>query len=191
MQKKNNIHSIITGSIFFLLFINTSLLSAQRKDIPPLRDRLFYGGSFGLQFGSVTDIQLSPVIGIWILPRIGIAAGPTYRFYKNYFIKTDIYGGRSYAELVLVQDLNNIVPLGINTGIFLHLEDELLSLKSSSWKNPPYTSDRFYLNTVLAGAGISQPMGRRSSFNFMFLWALNDSYYNLYSTPEIRIAFIF
>jgi hypothetical protein len=76
-------------------------------------------------------------------------------------------------------------------GIFLHLENELLSLESETWKNLPYGSDRFYVNTLLAGAGISQPMGRRSSFNIMVLWALNESIYDIYSNPEIRISFIF
>ena len=43
------------------------------KDVPPLKDRLFYGGSFGLQFGTFTDIEVSPIIAIWVLPRIGVA----------------------------------------------------------------------------------------------------------------------
>ena len=164
---------------------------AQRNDIPPLGERLFYGGSLGLQLGSITDIQVSPVVGIWVLPRIAVALGPTYRFYKDYYFRTNIYGGRAYTQLVVVQDISSMIPIGSRIGIFLHAENELLSLESESWKNPPYDSDRFYVNTLLAGAGISQPMGRRSSFNIMVLWALNDSQYDIYSNPEIRISFIF
>ena len=164
---------------------------AQRNDVPPLSERLFYGGSFGLQLGSITDIQVSPVIGIWVLPRIAVATGPTYRFYKDYYFRTNIYGGRAYTQLVVIQDINSVIPIGARIGIFLHAENELLSLESETWKNPPYGSDRFYVNTLLAGAGISQPMGRRSSFNIMVLWALNDSQYDIYSNPEIRISFIF
>lgn len=182
-----------TGIILFIIFVSVSELYSQksRSEPPPLKDRLFYGGSFGLQFGSVTDIQVSPIIGIWVLPRLAVAAGPNYRYYKDYFMSTDIYGGRAYAQYVLIQDINSIIPVGMHTGIFLHCENELLSLKSSSWKDPPYTSERFYLNTVLAGAGLSQQIGRRASFNIMVLWALNDSYYNIYSNPEIRLAFTF
>jgi hypothetical protein len=83
------------------------------------------------------------------------------------------------------------VPLGSHTGIFLHIEDELLSLKTSFWKYPPYTSDRFYVNTVLAGAGISQQLGKRASLNFMVLWPLNDSDYEIYNKPELRVSFTF
>lgn len=163
-----------------------------REDTPPIRERLFYGGSFGLIFGTITDIQVSPVIGLWVLPRIAVAVGPTYRYYKYQIDKTSMYGGRSYLQLVVIKDLNSLLPVGVHTGIFFHIEDELLSLKTSFWKNPPpYKSDRFYVNTVLAGAGISQQIGRRASLNFMVLWPLNDSGYEIYSKPEIKISFTF
>ncbi len=197
--------------ISVLVLMSFSLLSGQKsgeerfpfdqKDqegSPPFKERLFYGGSFGLQFGSITDIQVSPVIGYWLLPRLNVAVGPDYRYYKDQSARTTIYGGKGYMQFIVIQDVNSILPMGVHTGIFIHLEDELLSLKSAFWKpapsypyTPPYTSDRFYVNTVLAGGGLSQQIGRRSSLNFMVLWALNDSGYNLYSKPEIRISFIF
>lgn len=161
------------------------------EDTPALKERLFYGGSVGLVFGTITDIQLSPVVGIWVLPRIAVATGPSYRYYKDQFAKTAIYGGKAYVQFVIIQDINSFLPLGVHTGFFLHAENELLSLKTSFWKPTPYHSDRFYVNTVLAGAGISQQVGRRSSLNFIVLWPLNDSDYELYSRPEIRISFIF
>lgn len=182
-------------SLFFLLliFLTIQVCQAQksRSETPPLRERLFYGGNFGLQFGTITDIQVSPVIGIWLLPRIAVAVGPDYRFYKYGTEKTNIYGGKAYIELVLIQDLNKLIPLGANTGIFVHLEDELLNLESSFWKNPPYLTERFKVNTILAGGGISQQMGRRSSLNIMALWALSDSGYGIYSKPEFRVSFMF
>ncbi|MFO7620818.1 MAG: hypothetical protein R6W81_06065 [Bacteroidales bacterium] len=177
-----------------LVFIASfSVLCAQavKKDIPPFKERLFYGGSIGLQFGTITDIQISPVVGLWLLPRLGVAAGPNFRFYKNPFEKTTIYGGRSYLQFLFIQDLNSVVPLGIHIGMFLHTEYEVLSLETSFWKLPPYQSDRFTTGTLLAGGGISQPIGRRSALNFMVLWALNDSGIGLYSNPEIRISVVF
>jgi hypothetical protein len=188
----------------FLVFTSFSIISGQNskedqfpydqktsEEKPPFKERVFFGGNFGLMFGTITDIQISPVVGIWLLPRINIAAGPTYRYYKDQFNKTAIYGGKAYLQFVLIQDLNSVVPLGSHTGIFLHIEDELLSLKTSFWKYPPYTSDRFYVNTVLAGAGISQQLGKRASLNFMVLWPLNDSDYEIYNKPELRVSFTF
>ena len=159
--------------------------------MPPLRERLFYGGSVGLQFGSITDIQLSPVIGLWVLPRLTVAVGPDYRFYKDPDVRTDIYGGSVYAQFFIIQDLDNLLKLGMHYKFFAMAEDELLSLKSSSWKNPPYSSDRFFVNTPMAGGGISQPLGQRSSLDLMILWPLNMPDYPIYSNPEIRVNFIF
>jgi len=73
----------------------------------------------------------------------------------------------------------------------LHGEYEALNLESSVFKLPPYTSERFMTHTILAGGGFSQRIGRRSSLNIMFLWALNDEGYGIYSSPEIRVGFSF
>ena len=182
--------------IFFtilLLFASVSITSGQksREEPPPLKERLFFGGNFGLQFGTITDIQISPVIGLWVLPRLAVAVGPNYRFYKYYHESTNLYGGKGYIQFVVIKDISSIIPVGTNIGVFLHVEDELLSLESSFWKDPPITSDRFYINTLLAGGGISQQIGRRSSLNLMVLWALNESEYDVYSNPEIRVSFNF
>jgi len=210
MILNNKITAIICKSrtallINLFVFISISNISGQdakedqfpfdqkdKKETPSFKDRLFFGGSIGLQFGTITDIQISPIIGYLLLPRIAVAVGPTYRYYKYQNDETAMYGGKGYIQIAVIQDFSSVMPLGGHTGVFLHLEDELLSLKSSFWKYPePYTSDRFYLNTVLAGGGISQRLGRRSSLNFMVLWPLNDSQYDIYSKPEIRISFNF
>lgn len=162
-----------------------------RQEAPPLRERLFFGGSFGLQFGTLTNIQVSPVVGLWLLPRLAIAAGPDFTYYKFYDNKTTLYGGKAYTQFVVVQDLNNVLPLGVHTGIFLHLEDELLNLESAYWKDPPFSSERFWVNTLLFGGGLSQQLGRRSSMNIIVLWALHDSGYAIYNNPEIRVSFNF
>lgn len=186
-------HKLYIG--FFILFIfascSVSYGQNRREEPPPIKERLFFGGNFGLQFGTITDIQISPVIGIWLLPRVAVAVGPNYRFYKFRDEKTNLIGGKAYTQFVVIQDISSFIPMGGQTGIILHIEDELLSLESAFWKYPPLTSERFYINTVLAGGGISQQIGRRSSLNMMVLWALNDSGYDIYSNPEIRVSFIF
>ena len=190
--------------INLLAFISFSIISGQKtkqdqfpydqndkESTPSFKERLFYGGNLGLMFGSITDIQISPVVGYWVLPRIAVAAGPDYRYYSYTGTSTSIYGGKAYLQLVIVQDLNSVIPFGSHTGIFFHVEDELLSLKANFWKQPLNPRGRFYINTVLAGGGISQQIGRRSSLDFMVLWPLNDSGYDIYSNPEIRVSFIF
>jgi hypothetical protein len=182
----------ITAFSILLLLASFSFVSGQNKraEVPALRERLFFGGNIGLQFGSITDIQVCPVVGIWLLPRLAVAAGPDYRFYKDWYNRTNIYGAKGYLEFVVVKDINSFIPVGAGTGVFFHLEDEILSLESSVFRDPS-SSGRFSINTVLAGGGISQQIGRRSSVNIMALWALNDSGYEVYGSPEIRISFIF
>lgn len=175
-----------------ILFSAEALVSAQqtRDEKPPLRERLFYGGSLGLQFGTITDIQVTPMIGLWLRPRVAIAAGPNYRYYKDPFFSTSLYGGNAYVQYYPLKDLNNVIPVGIHLGLYVHLEDELLSLESAVWDQAnPYT--RFLQNTVLGGFGISQQIGQRSAMNLTFLWALNNTILGLYSNPEIRISFNF
>ena len=188
--------NIAASLMVLLLFISQSEAYAQEQnkpaeEKPPLKERLFFGGNFGLQFGTITDIQFSPVVGMWILPRLAVAAGPNFRFYKSPFDKTVIWGGKAYTEFIVVQDLNNVIPLGLHAGLFLHLEDEVLSLESSFFRTPPYESKRFVQNTILAGGGISQQIGRRSSINLTLLWALSDYEYGIYGNPEIRVSFNF
>ena len=206
MAPKNKIPIIYRSRRILLtcifVSISFSILSAQKtneeiypydqkEQAPPAKERLFYGGSFGLMFGSVTDIKVSPVVGFWVLPRIAVAAGPTYMYYKDLMGKTSVYGGRGYMQFVVIQDLSRLIPGSGHTGLFLHVEDELLSLKANFWKYPYNPRGRFFVNTVLAGGGLSQQIGRRASVNFMVLWPLNEPIYDLYSKPEIRVSFTF
>jgi hypothetical protein len=184
--------------IIFQLTFLFSVLSGQmseKEEKPALRERLFFGGNFSLQLGTVTDIDVSPVVGLWVRPRIAVAIGPNYRYYKNPYQNTSIFGGRGYVQLVVLNDLNKFIPIGSGTGIFLHLEDEVLNLDSYTWKNVSTPPNRFYINTGLAGVGLSQQIGRRAAVNFMVLWVIFESDPEmtsaLYSSPVIRIGFVF
>lgn len=161
------------------------------KDSPAMNERIFFGGSFSLQLGSITNIEISPVAGFWVLPRVALAAGPSYRYYKYYSTHTSIYGGRTYIQYVIFRDLDKLIPVGIHTSLFLHAEDEMLSLDSDYWRNVTLSPKRFTINTLLGGAGLSQQISKRGSINFIVLWALNQSKDQVYSNPEIRISFIF
>jgi len=188
--------SIISAIVLtsLLLFLPAKLNSQKvNRETPPLRERIFFGGDFGLQFGTYTNIEVAPIIGFWVLPRVAVAAGPKYTYYATRNIgSTSIFGGRVYTQFVLIQDINNIIPAGIHLGLFVHGEGEIQSLESETpfWVNPQVDSKRFNVNALLVGGGISQPMGRRGALNIIALWALNDPY-EIYSSPEIRISFTF
>lgn len=180
---------------FVILTFYFSVLSGQElsQEAPPIRQRLFFGGNFALQFGTITNIEISPLIGFWVLPNLAVAAGPNFSFYKDsyYNIKYQNYGVRGYVQYMIFRDLDKIIPVGIHLGIFLHLEDEMLSLDPDYWPTTPVSSNRTNINTLLGGVGLNQQIGPRSSINFMVLWTLTDSGYEVYSNPVIRIGFAF
>jgi len=185
--------SLITIAFLLMVITATGQVEGTRvsNDRPPLKQRLFFGGSFGLQFGTVTNIEVSPLAGIWLLPRIAAGVGPSFQYYKDPYGSTTIYGGRTMLQITLIQDLNNIIPIGLNTGIFVQGEYEALSLERSFFTTSPDSEGRIYYGSFLAGAGISQPTGRKSSMNITFLWSLTGNEYGIYDTPEISIEFYF
>jgi hypothetical protein len=183
------IRSIILA---FVLTTSSLLYSQEAGDHkPPLSQRIFFGGSFGLQFGTITNIELSPVIGVWLLPRLNVAAGPSFQYFKYQNDKTTLYGGRTYTQFMVIQDFNNIIPVGLNFGLYIQGEYEGLSLDKSFWESSGQPGNRIYSGTFLAGAGIAEPIGPRASVNFSVLWPLGEQKYEIYDNPEIRISFIF
>lgn len=158
---------------------------------PPVAQRLYFGGSFGLQFGTVTNIELSPIVGFWLLPRVAVAAGPSFQYLKAPGVGTTIFGGRTYLQFTLVQDLSNLIPVGASTGIFVQGEYELLSVEKRYVTLVYEDEGRVSSGNFLAGAGISQRTGKRSSLNITFLWCVSADRYELYSNPVIRFEMYF
>ncbi|MGD0582219.1 MAG: hypothetical protein ABR974_04650 [Bacteroidales bacterium] len=168
------------------------------EEKPPIKERLFFGGNIALQVGSATDIEILPVVGFWVLPRLAIAAGPGFRYYSgiinaysNEKISTSIYSFRSYAQFVPIRDIDKLIPLGVHTSILLQLEYEAMNLDSYDWQYVTLEPHRFWVSSIMAGPGISQQMGRRSSLNIVILWSLHDTGYEIYNSPVIRIGVVF
>jgi hypothetical protein len=186
---------LVRISLIMILFIISFLVSYgqnRREETPPLRDRIFFGGSFGLQLGTYTSIEINPVIGIRLLPRLSIAAGPGYEYLQYQKISTSIFSVRGYLQFAVLQDIDRFIPLGVHSSIVFHAEDELLNLDSQYWKaNVTQRDNRFFVNSLLIGGGLSQQIGRKGSFNILVLWVVTDSVYDIYNNPEIRIGFTF
>ena len=183
------LHSKTILIFIFLLSANLFVFgqNIRKQEKPPISERLFFGGSFGLSFGDITYIDISPTVGLWVLPRVAIAVGPSYLYYKykGRFSTTELsmYGGRFYTQFLLVEN----IPI-LNTGILLHLEDELSHYKINS---PPKIAGNYNANRVLLGGGIRQQIGGRSFLNLTALWTIHYSGYSIHSSPEIRVSFSF
>lgn len=151
----------------------------------PTMDRLRVGGSFGLSFGSVTNINLSPMIGYELTEKLVGGVGATIMYFKSkyYNINTAYYGGRSFLMYAIVPQVNIIG------------EFEAMNVEASYQK-------RKWLGSPLIGASYTQPLGARftKGVHLTILYNLNynnqiDQYsgQNLspYSSPFVfRVTFL-
>jgi len=56
--------SIIT---FFLVLFSFNSFAQNESDEKKFSDKLFFGGTLGLMFGDVTQVDIVPLAGIWVI----------------------------------------------------------------------------------------------------------------------------
>lgn len=137
-------------------------------------DRLFFGGNFGLMFGTITYVEISPLVGYRITERLSAGPGVSYIYLQDnrFGLSTSIYGGRLFARY------------NITDYLFGHGEYEVLNRES------PYSLEgRINVTSIFVGVGYRQRIGPNSFLSIMGLWNLNDSEYSIYRNPIIRMGF--
>jgi hypothetical protein len=162
----------------------------RRSPAPAPAERIFLGGNFGLQLGTYAYLEFSPVAGYWLAPRISVAAGPSFKYYKDPYGSSDVWGWKGYTRFAIINDLSNIIPSALGISFYLHGEFESLSFKTS-YLGIQSDAQRQQVNTAFAGAGMSQPLGSRGNINFTLLWVVDDGGFMIYNNPEYRIEFVF
>jgi hypothetical protein len=183
--------------ILILLLFNIVTISAfaQTEEDPsvsnlPFNQRLVFGGGFGLQFGNVTLLDLSPTIGYRLSDQLTLGTGISYKYnhIKDYTVDpntgswydyaSNVYGGSIWARYYVLQN------------IFAHAEIEQLRINyrytSFSAQQPVRVKDGVDVTSVLVGAGYRQPLGGRVFFNILVLFNLNEGNYTPYNNPIIR-----
>ena len=135
---------------------------SDRKDPRPLKDRIWFGGGIGLSFGTVTAIQVDPMIGYKVdqKGKFSVGLGGSYWYFNdNRFADASFsaYGYRTFARYRVIQ------PLYLHTE-FLHMNVEGYE---------PFSIDRqrVWVPHLLVGAGYVQQLAGRSS---VFLQVLFD-----------------
>jgi len=163
-------------SKLLILLLLASLLSAvtnaQEEPKPKFKDRLFTGGGLGLQFGTVTLVNISPILGYRFNERLSSGVGITYIYlnYRDYDYSTSIYGGNIFTRFNIVEQ------------IFLHSEFEILNLDA-------YVDNEFKrvnASGFLVGGGYRALIGGKSFMTLMLLWDLIEDRNYPYRNPIIR-----
>jgi len=159
--------------ISFLLALSSfSSLSGQTEYGETLKSRLYLGGTFSLQFGTITNFDVSPMIGYNINRYFSAGVGATYMFYsyRDQFqsYKSHFYGGRVFGRIV---PLPQFLP-----GFFLHTEYETINNERYAQETPnsPYVLTRVWTPAFLAGIGFRQKAGENSYFTINLLYNISD-----------------
>lgn len=145
-------------------------------------DRVYLGGNFGAQFGSVTFVDLSPLAGYMITPKLSAGVGVTYQYlkYRNFDQSFSTYGWRTF------------VRRNVGRQFFVHGEFENINLEAFS--NPSGTDTyRYWVPGLFVGGGLFQPIGNRGGFMISALYNLMyDDMRSPYNSPLVlRVGFTF
>ena len=186
--------------LLIVSFVNNNIYSQSKtKEAEKFSDKIFFGGSVGLLFGTVTRIDVLPQVGIWVIPQWAIGVGGRYTFRKGTYgivgedtkpIKSHIWGVSGFTQIMPVRDLDKAFGIGIHGGPIFQAEWEGLYLDKSIG-NVATTSNegKGWVHLVLVGAGYHFPLGDKAALNLLAMWNITDSRYSPYtSNPMLRIS---
>ena len=168
-----------------LLQANTIFSQDINNDIKR-NNKFFTGGGLGFQFGTVTIIDVSPIIGYMITDNLAIGTSFTYqylndkRYSPNY--STNVYGGSLFTRYYMFNDF------------FAHAEYEILNYDyytyyfSSNGSFVEKEKMNVTVSNILLWGGYRQLVGGRTYINLMILLYFNESIYSIYSNPIFMIG---
>ncbi len=180
-------------TLIICLFCSVGKINSQTEFGESFKSHLYVGGTFGLGFGTYTNIDLSPLVGYNINRHFSAGVGMTYMYYAyrygNESVRGNFYGGRLFTRILPLPDQ---LP-----GLFLHGEYESINNERYIQKDPssPYVLARAWTPAILIGAGFRQQAGANSYFTVSILYNLKDTgtaSSTIYGGPLIyRVGFVF
>ena len=165
-------------SVVFLVILAVSLSGYAQQSGGQgggLRDKLFFGGGFGLSGGSWgTSISVSPIVGYRVTSRVSAGVGANYTYYRYqdaFFDYSDNrWGGQVFTQIMLVRN------------IFAWGSYEFINYSYNGDQNDRRTAERIPL-----GLGLRQPLGGRAAINVIAAYDVLQS--SAYNSPWIFTFF--
>lgn len=170
----------IRFSFFLILILIASNLSAQEEQGSRFLDNVFVGGGFGAGFGTYTYINVSPIIGYRITPRLSSGIRLMYQYTTyDYYLGGDkrTFKGNDFGAGLFTRFM-------VKGPFFLQAEYEYLNYEDIYFDG---SSIRSSFDSFMAGAGISQPIGGKAFFFLTVLY--NFSYNNISTTNVYRVPY--
>lgn len=150
--------------------------AAKPTDSRPFSERIWFGGGVGLSFGTVTAIQVDPLIGYKIDPngKLSVGLGGSYWYFRDnrYVPAYDFtaYGYRTFTRYRFIEQ-------AFAHAEFLHMNVEANRFGAFSEIRP-----RIWVPHLLVGGGYVQPLGGRGSIYLQVLFDVlqdpNSIYFN-------------
>lgn len=167
----------ILGLIFFAIISLSSFAQGEIGKQRTLNGKVFFGGGIGLQFGTYTGIEISPIVGYRPIDNLYTGVRFTYQYIGGSGINysQNVFGGSVFAKYILFDRL------------IAHVEYEGVHVWTSGDSFENYTD---WYGTPLIGGGLYQKLGARSGMELLFLFDVSGSTNSIYSNPIIRLSFI-
>ncbi len=186
MYKRSFIRRIIVSLTIFLclciinfnLKSQTSLGSSSfKKDFDI--SKLSIGGDLGCSFGTVTVVDVSPIVSYRFTRHLSAGIGGVYKYYNdkryNPPDQRTVWGGSIFTRANII--LN----------IFAQAEYEYLAYKTNYFSLSG--SDQWISEWgLLVGGGYRQRLGLNSYIFALILYNLNETKYTPYENPVVRIG---
>ncbi len=166
--------------LMLLCFISFSAVSQNTDSKPSDRRQkvehpYIIGGGLGLQFGTITFIELSPKIGYRFTEHFTTGLGGTYQYFRDrrsgLDYSTTVYGGSVFVQ----HDIWN--------SFYAYAEFEYLTYED-------YYNEQVVSENILIGGGYKQWLSNRSYAYLSLLYNINETYKTPYSNPVFRTGFI-
>lgn len=178
-------------SFLIIISILIGFISNEAYSQRSFGSRLFFGGNLGLQFGNMTLVDVSPLIGYRLTENVDVGISLTYKYYKvsDYFqygnttfdLEANILGGGIFTRYNFTENL------------FAHVEIEYLNFNQVNYtiynNGIVKENENVGITSIFVGGGYKQPMGENAFVTIMVLYNLNETMNSPYSNPIIRVGF--
>ncbi len=186
MFLKSNVIRLSAVAVFFFIFFSASSVNAQNSDQTSRRSGAFFvGGNLGLQFGTVTLVDISPMVGYFFTENWNVGVGGTYKYYRYKLLDSEYtstyYGGRAFSQLFLKSEKVQLLNY-----LFLHGEYEYLNLRFNANESDAF--DDTTVESYFGGVGYRAPLSSKVAFSMLLLYNFNDSANSPYENPVIRVG---
>ena len=179
LKLPKKIYKLIFLSLILILINPQNIFSQEQMSNTYRSSRWYFGGNLGIQFGTVTIIDVSPYAAYKLTNRLSVGSGFTYQFIKegsgDYSYSSSVYGGRVFTSFSIIPEL------------FAYAEYEILNVEVAIDAN---NYARKNVSSALVGGGYRQLVGPNLYSEIMILWNLTESPNSPYTNPIYRVGFV-